>query len=154
MVLITPPKPAPDVQLLAFGPYVMDAQTRVFRTAGGLQHRCSRREFDVLQRLMLARGRRIPLDRLALQVYRGDDSRDPTVLRTIICSLNRKLRAAGFGAVVGNQREIGYFLQGGEAPADVLVLEPASRQALDRVMQHAATALPDEVQLLREQLAA
>lgn len=79
-------------------------------TVDGLAARLSRRELDLLEQLMRARGNAVPRERLLERLYSFSDRGSPGALDVLIHRLRRKLTAMGVKAVLSTSPGIGYML--------------------------------------------
>jgi two-component system cell cycle response regulator CtrA len=101
----------------------------------GRSVRVTRREFDVLETLMLRRGAVLPKDLLMDRLYGDEDGPDQRILDVYICKLRRKLAAAGGAEIVRTVWGHGYAL---EEPSVAMIAAARARHAAGVPRRHRA----------------
>lgn len=98
------------------GNVVLD-QARQMVSVDGRAVRITRREFDVLETLMLRRGMLLTKDHFMSRLYGAEDGPDQRILDVFVCKLRRKLAAAGAAEIVRTVWGRGYVLEEPSAAA-------------------------------------
>lgn len=111
--------------LVGCGNVVLD-QGRQEVTVDGRPVRITRREFEVLEMLMLRRGMLLTKEHFMARFYGADDGPDHRILDVFVCKLRRKLAAAGAAEIVRTVWGRGYVL---DEPAPAAVAAARARFA-------------------------
>lgn len=101
---------------LMCGNVVLD-QARQMVTVDGRAVRITRREFDVLETLMLRRGVLLTKEHFMSRLYGAEDGPDQRILDVFVCKLRRKLAAAGAAEIVRTVWGRGYVVEEPSAAA-------------------------------------
>lgn len=101
-------------------------QARQTVTVDGRPVRVTRREFDVLETLMLRRGMLLTKEHFMSRLYGTEEGPDQRILDVFVCKLRRKLAAAGAAEIVRTVWGRGYVV---EEPGPAAVAEARSRFA-------------------------
>lgn len=72
--------------------------------------RLTSREYDVLEALMLQRGRLVTKQRLVATLYGGEDGRGHRIIDVFVCKLRRRLDQVGGNGLIQTVRGQGYIL--------------------------------------------
>lgn len=98
------------------GNVVLD-QARQLVSVDGRPVRITRREFDVLETLMLRRGVLLTKEHFMSRLYGAEDGPDQRILDVFVCKLRRKLAAAGAAEIVRTVWGRGYVVEEPSAAA-------------------------------------
>jgi two-component system cell cycle response regulator CtrA len=96
--------------LVTCGNVVLD-QARQAVSVDGRPVRITRREFDVLETLMLRRGVLLTKEHFMSRLYGAEDGPDQRILDVFVCKLRRKLAAAGAAEIVRTVWGRGYVVE-------------------------------------------
>jgi two-component system cell cycle response regulator CtrA len=99
------------------GNVVLD-QARQSVSVDGRPVRVTRREFDVLETLMLRRGMLLTKDHFMSRLYGAEEGPDQRILDVFVCKLRRKLAAAGAAEIVRTVWGRGYVVEE-PSPAEI-----------------------------------
>jgi two-component system cell cycle response regulator CtrA len=86
-------------------------QSRQSVSVDGRPVRVTRREFDVLETLMLRRGMLLTKDHFMSRLYGAEEGPDQRILDVFVCKLRRKLAAAGAAEIVRTVWGRGYVVE-------------------------------------------
>jgi two-component system cell cycle response regulator CtrA len=86
-------------------------QARQSVSVDGRPVRVTRREFDVLETLMLRRGMLLTKDHFMSRLYGAEEGPDQRILDVFVCKLRRKLAAAGAAEIVRTVWGRGYVVE-------------------------------------------
>ena len=111
--------------LVTCGNVTLD-QARQAVTVDGRPVRITRREFDVLEMLMLRRGLLLTKEQFMSRLYGAEDGPDQRILDVFVCKLRRKLAAAGAAEIVRTVWGRGYVA---EEPGQAAVAAARARHA-------------------------
>jgi len=90
---------------------VMLDQSQQSVTVDGRPVRVTRREFDVLETLMLRRGTLLTKDHFMSRLYGTEEGPDQRILDVFVCKLRRKLAAVGAAEIVRTVWGRGYVVE-------------------------------------------
>lgn len=95
---------------LAFGDLVLDRRGMAVQ-CGSRHVLLTRREFEILQALVLARGRPVPGRALMDAAWPEPSEASDEAVWSHVKNLRKKLRAAGSRVAIKSRRQVGYFLE-------------------------------------------
>jgi two-component system, cell cycle response regulator CtrA len=119
---------------LACGNAVLDQARRTI-TVDDRPVRVTRREFEVMEMLMLRRGMVLSKEHFMNCLYGGEEAPDQRILDVFVCKLRRKLAAAGAAEMIMTAWGHGYMLQD---PSPVAVAAARARHAAGKPRRHRA----------------
>lgn len=113
---------------IACGNVVLD-QARQAVAVDGRAIRLTRREYDVLEMLMLRRGMVLGKEACMARLYGGEDGPEARIVDVFVCKLRRKLAAAGAAEILRTVWGIGYAA---EEPGAAAIAAARARFAAGR----------------------
>lgn len=114
--------------LVVCGNVVLD-HVRQAVAVDGRAVRLTRREYDVLEMLMLRRGSVLGKEACMARLYGGEDGPDTRIVDVFVCKLRRKLAAAGAAEILRTVWGVGYAA---EEPGPAAIAAARARFATGR----------------------
>ena len=112
--------------ILRVGPLAVDMGSRQVRI-GSHPLAVTRKEFAILELLVLRKGRVIPKQSFLEHLYTGLDGPETRVIDVFVCNLRKKLAAWGCGYLIDTVRGHGYIMRdGADGASDMAPLSPGS----------------------------
>jgi two-component system cell cycle response regulator CtrA len=114
--------------LIACGNVVLD-QAAQAAAVDGRTVRLTRREYDVLEMLLLRRGMVLGKEACMARLYGGEDGPEARIVDVFVCKLRRKLAAAGAAEILRTVWGVGYAA---EEPGPAAIAAARARFAAGR----------------------
>jgi two-component system, cell cycle response regulator CtrA len=113
--------------VLRIGPLEIDMGSRVVRVEDQ-PISVTRKEYAILELMVLRKGRVIPKQHFLDHLYSGLDGPETRVIDVFICNLRKKLAAWGLGSLIDTVRGHGYIMRDlADVPADIIPLAKTVR---------------------------